>query len=425
MNSTRNKLAAGVYLTQLMLRCQISDMAHTLPAAEEASFRKEVFHGDAQDNNRVLAAQCFATVRAIAQAHRGFLQALRLHEDLFTPGVLAAITRHLLNDPEVDWNDVGCLLEGTAGQFKLDILLNDYLRRPISQQEGTAVREALAQAANIFDNARTYDETFVKSAVFRYADMWASQFHNPQELLRELAVVGIKLGSDDSEDINAVANIMGGDPDGSFEAFCIRNSLGLSIAQAWETQMIDWGYREYAGAVQGLVQDGRGEFKALMASAVAAGYPVYVQDKQLSDFEDLLLKIPGCTTEEERDMVENMIHCIAPILYFELCEYGERRSAKWRGIRLSSNYEDMINELEHYEGSGWLPLVRIATMRFANRRFDRRSITDEYDEQSEKLVEKARLVASKSQATCRLTYLVQELLRVIEDDFYAQKFFCN
>lgn len=423
MNSTRHKIAAGVYLTQLMLRCQISDMAHTLNVADEASFRKEVFHGDAQDQNRTLAAQCWSTVRAIALGHRGFLQALRLHDDLFAPGVLATLTRHLLDDPDVDWNDVGCFLAGTAEQFKLDILLNDHLERPISQQAGSVVREVLTQAANIFDNARTYDETFVKSSVFRYADLWTRMFHNPRELMRALDEVGIKQGPDDSEDVNAVANIMGGEPDGVFEAFCIRHSLGLESAKVWEEQMVTWGYREYAGATRGMMADGRAEFKTFMASAVAAGYPVYIQDKHLSDFEDLLIKIPGATTDEERDMVENLIHCIAPILYFELCEHGVRRSARWRGIRLSSYYEEMIDELENYEGSGWLPLVRLETMRFANRRFDRQTIFTPYEEEALKQIEKAKLLASKPQATFRHTYLVQELLRVIEDDFYHLNFF--
>jgi hypothetical protein len=423
MNSTLNKIAAGVYITQLLYRCQISNMAHLLPAGEETEFRNEVFHGEVGELYGPKAAQCFNTVRAIAVGHLGLLQAIRLHADLFTPGVLAVATRHLLEEPDIDWNDVGCLLTGTAEQFKLDSILAEHLERPLCQMSGDAVRDALKQAVGMFENARSYDETFVKTSVFRYADLWTRMFHNPRELMRALDEVGVKQGPDDSEDVNAMANIMGGEPDGVFEAFCIRHSLGLETAKVWEEQMVTWGYREYAGATRGMMADGRAEFKTFMASAVAAGYPVYIQDKHLSDFEDLLLRIPGCTTDEERDMVENFIYCIAPILFFELSEHGQYRNARWRGISVSSDYDTMIRELENYEGSGWLPLVRLLTMRFANRRFDRQTIFSTYEEEVKEQIERATLNANVSQATRRHTYLVQELLRVIEDDMYDMKLF--
>lgn len=162
------------------------------------------------------------------------------------------------------------------------------------------------------------------------------------------------------------------------------------------------------------------ERDALFASAIAAGYPVQRLDSKQDVFADLILKIPGYIHNQERELVNHFIHSTAPLLYLAIADDRRHEARNWRGIGISADYNETLSILEDtVEGSGWMPLVRLRTQRYANRNVDTRfQGIPPSPASAQELVVKARENTTWPVSALRITYLVDQLCEIIEHDFF-------
>lgn len=427
MNLTQKNMIAGIYLANLIFRVQLDNLSNSMSTADEIEFRETLKGGEPSFDQMTMVNEALDIAITGMREHFGILQATRLHSDLLTGGVLSAVTKHLVEDPKVDWDEVGKVISVVAKRFRIDDLINPLLDRQIREgsiHKGAYVKAQMELGIRYLECCLC-SECSPREAVHQYAQLWVTFFNDPVSLMERLNEVGVKTGMDDSEDSHAIQNLMRGQDGGGFECFCIGQSLGAEAAQTWESKMVGWGHDNYRGAFDRAQQYVTcSERHAFIASAHALGYPVYFFEPPTADFDDLIVKIPGGIHPEEARLIVSLIQTTAACLFFELCDGGERKNHKWRGMRLTSNYAGTNDELEFEEGSGWMPLVRHKAMRFANRRLDRdnREPTP-FIKEGREWIESGKQVNNKLIYANRIDYLVQELLRVIEDEFYTLKFF--
>lgn len=427
MNLTQKNMIAGIYLANLIFRVQLDNLSNSMSTADEIEFRETLKGGEPSFDQMTMVNEALDIAITGMREHFGILQATRLHSDLLTGGVLSTVTKHLVEDPSIDWDAVGAVISVVAKRFRIDDLINPLLDRQIT--EGSIYKGAYVKAQMELGvrylQCCLYSESSPRESVHQYAQLWVTFFNDSEGLMNKLNEVGVKTGMDDSEDIHAIHNLMRGQDDGGFECFCIGQSLGAELAQEWEGRMVGWGHYSYRGAFERAQQYvASAERHAFIASAHSLGYPVYFFEPPTADFDDLIVKIPGGIHPEEARLIVSLIQSTAHCLFFELCGNDERKKEKWRGLRLSSSLSSTDDELEFEEGSGWMPLIRHKAMRFTNRRFDRdnREPTP-FIKEGREWIEAGKQVNNKLIYASRIDYLVQELLRVIEDEFYALKFF--
>lgn len=98
---------------------------------------------------------------------------------------------------------------------------------------------------------------------------------------------------------------------------------------------------------------------------------------------------------------------------------------KWRGILVSTSYHEPMQQLDDTVGeSGWGPLVRLRTSKYANAHFATSYLgIANLPVDSEKLVEQGRLNINQHPSTLRITYLVDQLCQIIEEDFHSKRLF--
>lgn len=424
MQEFRSNIIAGLYLTQLMCRLQLHEASSDMGTVEMAEFEKTLETGELSQANHEIVNDALNSALAALVEQFGALQATRLTRGLYKPGILKVIIQQIMSRAgEVDWKEIGEAIPRVAEQYKIDKLINPMMERPLGIYHPDYVRQKLNDSIRLLDLACNgyYRST---DADYRYARIWANQFQDPATLIKGLYEAGVQT-RDDEENSQAVENLMGGDS-GEFEAFCIYHSLGLEMAQAWEDERVHYGHDNYKGALRrakGYSQVS--ECESLFASAIAAGYPAHDQEKEREKFAELILKIPGYIHDEERELVNNLIISTAPLLYLEITDEARHKSYVWRGIRVSADYRQTMQELENsVEGSGWMPLVRLRTSKFANRNFDTsHQGIPALPSNSEKLVEHGRVNTNQHPSTMRITYLVDRLCEIIEQDFYDKGYF--
>jgi len=419
MQELRSNIIAGLYLTQLMCRLQLHEASSDMGTMEMGEFKKTLETGELSQANHEIVNDALNSALAALAEQFGALQATRLTRGLFRPRVLKVIIQQIMSRAgEVDWKEISEAIPRVAELYKIDKLINPLMERPLGIFHADHVRQQLDDSIRLLGLA--YDGYYRSTdADYRYARIWANHFQDPATLIKGLYEAGVQT-RDDEENSQAVENLMNGDS-GEFEAFCIYQSLGQEMAQAWEDERVNYGHDNYKGALRRAMGYSQvSDRESLFASAIAAGYPADDQEKEREKFAELILKIPGYIHDQERELVNNLIMSTAPLLYLEITDETRHKSYVWRGIRISADYQQTMQELENtVEGLGWMPLVRLRTSKFANQNFDTsHQGIPTLPSKSEELVEQGRLHTNQHPSTMRITYLVDQLCKIIEQDFY-------
>ncbi|MCT4497997.1 hypothetical protein N0U25_09355 [Pseudomonas sivasensis] len=419
MQALSSNVIAGLFLTQMMYRLQLHHASWEMRTAEKTEFDRYLETGEFSEPHQLVVNGALNTTIAVMVEQFGVLQATQLTRGLFNPSVLRVIIQHIMtNADQFDWEEVGRAIPQIAGQYKIDQLINPLLARPLSVHSADYVRKDLEGSIKLFDLAwhEFYRST---DADYSYASLWVKHLADPATLIKKLYEAGVQRRDDESSPV-AVENLLGTDS-GEFEAFCVYHSLGETMASAWEHEREVYGHETYKGAVNRAISLSQSsERDALFASAIAAGYPVQGLGSKQDEFADLILKIPGYIHNQERELVNHLIHATAPLLYLAIADDRRHKASKWRGMGISADFNQTQSILEDtVDGSGWMPLVRLRIQHYANRNVDTRfQGTPPSPSNAQELITTARENTTCPVSALRITYLVDQICEIIEHDFF-------
>lgn len=418
MQNIPSTIVAGLYLTQLMFQAQLDEATSEMNAAELNEFTISREAGELSDASQQVLHQALKKTIVLLVEQFGLLQATQLTRGLFQPAVLKAIIQHLMNNSHaVDWSEVGQEIPRTAERFKVAALINHERNRTLGPLSAELVRTKMEQSLQLLDLG-WFEQLYSSDADYRYMQIWSQYFPEPRTLCENLNMVGVR-PRDDEGSSTAVENLYGTDG-GEFEAFCILYSLGPELAEVWEKGQVIYGNDAYVGAVVRAEQCIKStERDAFFASALAAGYPVRDPAMETDKFSDLIIQISGFVHEGEQWLVTNLIQSIAPLLYQSLADDRYHKSETWRGLSLSPYYEPTQDMLENTIGAaGWMPAVRLRVDAFANQH----NRANEASAEPDCYTLLARKHRTPRAPSLRVTYLIDQLCKIIERDFYAHNF---
>lgn len=419
MQKTPSTIVAGLYLTQLMLQIQLDEAKSDMYSAELEEFTRSIEDGELSENGRQIFYSVLSKTMEQLVTQFGLLQATKLTRGLFQPAVFRVTIEHLLNHADVvDWSEVAQEISRVAEKFKLAKLINSGSSRPLGPQHADQIRLRMKEFLRLL-NLALLSDVYPSGADYRYILIWSKFFPNSRGLCDSLNKVGVT-PRDDGDSSTATANLLGTES-GEFEAFCVLCSLGPESAELWEKERVEYGEKAYAGAIErAKYYLSSTERDSIFASAFAAGYPVQDPEVETNVFSDLIIQIPGCVSQSEQRLVTDLVSTVALVLYQSLTQEHYRKPQRWRGLSLSTDYEQTRVMLDDMIGaSAWLPAVKLRVQAFTNQHFH--SANNESSTHDD-LLTMARKLTTQHASALRVIYLIDQLCEIIEDDFYAHDF---